>query len=500
MAQKKSIVFFHPDLGIGGAERLVIDAAVGLQSRGHKVTIFTSHCDAGHCFEEARDGTLDVRVRGNSLVPSSIFGRFAILCAILRQLHLVCIVALWNYELDHLRPTHFFVDQLSAAVPLLRFLYTDVGILFYCHFPDQLLAQKGEGAIAVLKKGYRVPFNAIESWSTASSHGIVVNSKFTGGVVKRVFPRLAKRDLKVVYPCVDTSTANQLQKKSMWSGRKVILSINRFEKKKDVALAVKAFASLDAPIRKSALLVIAGGYDPRVQENVNTHQELQQLADSFKLSHETHKSLPDPSAISENTSVLFLLSVPDTLKQSLLASADLLIYTPQNEHFGIVPLEAMLAQVPVLAANEGGPLETVVEGETGWLRDIRKPEEWAAVMSRVLSHPNPAELRNMGENGRKRVQGEFSKEQMALRLDESLDQVSDPHKKPQEPPTIPSWLWMVIIVAIVAISLSLGATWLLFFLLNQSKAMQDSIQQHSAAQTITEQVIAVTTQIVKNEL
>jgi alpha-1,3/alpha-1,6-mannosyltransferase len=56
MAQKKSIVFFHPDLGIGGAERLVIDAAVGLQARGHKVTIFTSHCDPSHCFDEARDG------------------------------------------------------------------------------------------------------------------------------------------------------------------------------------------------------------------------------------------------------------------------------------------------------------------------------------------------------------------------------------------------------------------------------------------------------------
>lgn len=53
---KKSIVFFHPDLGIGGAERLVIDAAVGLQNLGHKVTIYTSYCDKNHCFEEARDG------------------------------------------------------------------------------------------------------------------------------------------------------------------------------------------------------------------------------------------------------------------------------------------------------------------------------------------------------------------------------------------------------------------------------------------------------------
>ncbi|KAI4727585.1 mannosyltransferase [Aureobasidium sp. EXF-10728] len=497
MAQKKSIVFFHPDLGIGGAERLVIDAAVGLQARGHKVTIFTSHCDPGHCFDEARDGTLDVRVRGNSLVPPTIFGRFAILCAILRQLHLVCIVALWNYELDHLRPTHFFVDQLSAAVPLLRFLYTDVGILFYCHFPDQLLALKGEGALAVLKKGYRVPFNAIESWSTASSHAIVVNSRFTGGMVKHVFPRLASRELKVVYPCVDTSTASQLQRKPMWPGRNLILSINRFEKKKDVALAVKAFASIDASIRKSALLVIAGGYDPRLPENVNTHNDLQQLADSFKLSHETHKSLPDPSVVSNNTSTLFLLSVPDSLKQSLLASADLLVYTPQNEHFGIVPLEAMLAQVPVLAANEGGPLETVVEGETGWLRDVRKPEEWAAVMSRVLATSNPAELRSMGENGRKRVQAEFSKEQMALRLDQSLDQITNP---PKAPSTIPDWLWMTIVVSVVAVFLSLLATWLLFLGLDMAKNKEEALRQYNAGKTVTEQVIAVTTQVVRNEL
>ena len=54
----RRIVFIHPDLGIGGAERLVVDAAVGLQERGHKVTIFTNHCDQGHCFDEARNGKL----------------------------------------------------------------------------------------------------------------------------------------------------------------------------------------------------------------------------------------------------------------------------------------------------------------------------------------------------------------------------------------------------------------------------------------------------------
>ena len=55
-SREKNIIFFHPDLGIGGAERLVIDAAVGLQNIGHNVVIFTSHCDHSHCFDEARDG------------------------------------------------------------------------------------------------------------------------------------------------------------------------------------------------------------------------------------------------------------------------------------------------------------------------------------------------------------------------------------------------------------------------------------------------------------
>ena len=68
----RTIVFFHPDLGIGGAERLIIDAAVGLQELGHKVTIFTSHCDPQHCFDEARDGTLSAPTQ--STRPSALTG------------------------------------------------------------------------------------------------------------------------------------------------------------------------------------------------------------------------------------------------------------------------------------------------------------------------------------------------------------------------------------------------------------------------------------------
>lgn len=40
----------------GGAERLVVDAACGLQDLGHHVHIYTSHWEKERCFEETRNG------------------------------------------------------------------------------------------------------------------------------------------------------------------------------------------------------------------------------------------------------------------------------------------------------------------------------------------------------------------------------------------------------------------------------------------------------------
>ena len=40
----------------------------------------------------------------------------------------------------------------------------------------------------------------------------------------------------------------------------MLLSINRFERKKDIGLAIKAFADLKANERQDAILVLAGKY------------------------------------------------------------------------------------------------------------------------------------------------------------------------------------------------------------------------------------------------
>jgi alpha-1,3/alpha-1,6-mannosyltransferase len=52
----KKVAFVHPDLGLGGAERLIIDSAIALQQRGHTVHIYTPYHDKSRCFEETING------------------------------------------------------------------------------------------------------------------------------------------------------------------------------------------------------------------------------------------------------------------------------------------------------------------------------------------------------------------------------------------------------------------------------------------------------------
>ena len=76
------------------------------------------------------------------------------------------------------------------------------------------------------------------------------------------------------------------------------------------------------------------------------------------------------------------------------------MYTPAREHFGYVPLEAMAAGRPVLAVDDGGPTETVVDGETGFLRPP-SPAAFAEALRRLLTEPDTAD--RLGRAGRARV-------------------------------------------------------------------------------------------------
>ncbi|XP_072023865.1 alpha-1,3/1,6-mannosyltransferase ALG2-like [Amphiura filiformis] len=391
------VVFLHPDLGIGGAERLVVDAAVALKRRGHTVTMVTSHHDPSHCFQETRDGTLDVVAAGDWL-PRSIFGKCYALCAYIRMIYTALYLA-WASGIEY---DVVICDQISACIPFLRWFGRNAKILFYCHFPDQLLTKRQTW----LKKIYRAPIDKLEEKTTGMADMVLVNSNFTANTFKETFPSLADVNPEVLYPSLDVSAfdgdvepAGDLVPNGI---NTLFLSINRYERKKNLGLAIEALGELKKLVTaeewKQTHLIMAGGYDDRVTENKEHYMELRHLTDNLKL----------------NDQVSFLRSFSDAQKLTLLDSCTCLLYTPSNEHFGIVPIESMYMKRPVIAVNSGGPLETVKDGATGFLR-ASTAEDFAEAMTKFVKDAGLS--KKMGQGGHRRVISKFSFEAFGSKLD-----------------------------------------------------------------------------------
>ena len=117
----------------------------------------------------------------------------------------------------------------------------------------------------------------------------------------------------------------------------------------------------------------------------------------------------------------FLKSPTDQVKVDLFRSTDCLVYTPSGEHFGIVPLEAMYNELPVIAVNDGGPTETVINGQTGFLKSPT-PEEFADAMRQVVQGGSSLK-EHLGKNGRKRVLQSFSFKAFSEKLDNYVQDV-----------------------------------------------------------------------------
>ena len=123
------IAILHPDLGLGGAERLIVDVAVALQakvwnegwgkgvsfdlcllSQGHEVHMYTSHYDPARCFEEAKPGNFPITVYGDWM-PRHIFGKLHIVFALARNSY-----AAWRIALSREKYDVFITDQVKTHI------------------------------------------------------------------------------------------------------------------------------------------------------------------------------------------------------------------------------------------------------------------------------------------------------------------------------------------------------------------------------------------------
>ena len=107
----------------------------------------------------------------------------------------------------------------------------------------------------------------------------------------------------------------------------------------------------------------------------------------------------------------------------VLAAADVLVHSSVlPEPFGLVIVEAMAMERPVVASRLGGPGEIVRDGHEGVLVDPRNPEEIAEALLRLAA--DPALRTRMGRAGRVRALGCFGAERFVQEMEAVLHEAA----------------------------------------------------------------------------
>jgi glycosyltransferase involved in cell wall biosynthesis len=98
--------------------------------------------------------------------------------------------------------------------------------------------------------------------------------------------------------------------------------------------------------------------------------------------------------------IQWLGRISDEEKRQQYAACRGVVFPPLDEDYGYITLEAMLSHKPVVTClDSGGPLEFVVDGETGFVAEST-PQSLAAQMDALWGDPARAE--RFGEAGRAR--------------------------------------------------------------------------------------------------
>jgi glycosyltransferase involved in cell wall biosynthesis len=214
----------------------------------------------------------------------------------------------------------------------------------YCHTPMRYAWDPGFLAGEDLGRGGRLAARALLPWlrrrdraAAAGPHRYLANSTVVAERIRRFYGR----DATVLAPPVDVEP---LLRTARADGG-YYLFLSRIVPYKRADLAVAACARLGRAIKVAG----EGRALPRLRAAAGPDAE-------------------------------FLGHVPAGDLAGLIAGARALLF-PGEEDFGIVPVEAQAAGVPVIAFGRGGARDTVVDGVTGLLFEPQTPEALAAAIA-----------------------------------------------------------------------------------------------------------------------
>jgi glycosyltransferase involved in cell wall biosynthesis len=223
----------------------------------------------------------------------------------------------------------------------------------YCYTPIRYAWQPAVDERTRHRRGMGLALGLFRAWDRRTAGGVDSFAAISTAVRERI-DRSYGRPAVVIHPPVDTEffTVGAGD-----SARRGVLAVSRFVPYKRLDVAISAAAAAGLPI------TIAG-------------------------------SGPDEArlrAVARETGAdaRFELSPSDERLRDLYRSSVALVF-PADEDFGIVPVEAQACGTPVVALDEGGSRDTVVDGLTGYRVARQEPGLFAAALRTVATRqPDP---------------------------------------------------------------------------------------------------------------
>ena len=237
---------------------------------------------------------------------------------------------------------------------------------------------------------FRVTKHAMEQ-----SNAVTAVSKWLAEETRREFD--LKRPVETIYNFLDIDkfSADARKRCCMCNEEeKLVMHISNFRPVKRVTDIVRAFKKISDRV-PSRLVMVGDG-----PERISAVGVAKQLGITDRISW---------------------IGVHEDI-HSIIPCADLIFQPSEHESFGLVPLEAMACEVPVLCTASGGICEVVEDGVHGYLCEVGDTDTMAARAIEILT--DPALARRMGEAGRRHVMDRFAKDKIVLEYERLYERLT----------------------------------------------------------------------------
>lgn len=224
----------------------------------------------------------------------------------------------------------------------------------YCYSPTRQLWDLNASYCTTALLRYKLAQHLLRLWDRQAADRVDEFVAISEAVCSRI-QKYYHRDSNVIYPPVAINhkqNINPIRQLADKIQNNYYLIVSRLYPHKNIDIAIEAFSKLNLP-----LIIIGDGPEKK--------RLLRYCATVLKFKN-----------------IKFLGFVPDEELPYYYQNCRALIM-PQEEDFGLTPIEAMRFGVPTLALRKGGALETLREGITGEFFDDPIPEALADGVRRL---------------------------------------------------------------------------------------------------------------------